>query len=70
MAALSSGLRQRTQEDRLRWLPSQSAAYLPGSCLGLGGVDVGVLGAEEGQRMEGHLHHSPPSFYPTFLHLL
>lgn len=51
MAALSSGLRQRTQEDRLRWFPSQSAAYLPGSCLGLGGVDMGVLGAEEGQRI-------------------
>ena len=70
VAALSSGLRQRTQEDRLRWLPSQSAGYSPGTCLGLGGVDVGVLGAKEGQRMEGHLHHPLQSFHPTFLHLL
>lgn len=65
---LSSGLTEDTGQQ-VEMAPFQSAAHSPGSCLGLGGVDVGLLGAKEGQRMKA-TSITAPSFHPAFLHLL
>lgn len=69
MAALSSGLTEDTGQQ-VEMAPFPECCPLARLLPGVGWSGRGALGAKEGQRMEGHLHHRPPSFHPTFLHLL